>query len=125
MDKRTDKRRNAPRPAGSKREAPISWRPPAEERDAFFSRVRASGLTTNEYITRCVIQGKPPRQQRGHGEVRKDLAKILAECSAIRDGLQRLEKHAENDPDIALALQGAVQHLEVIATAIMQATGRK
>lgn len=115
MDKREDK----------KRDSPISWRPPAGEKEAFLSRVRASGLSTNEYITRCVIRGKPPRQQRGHGETRAELARILAECSAIRDGLTRLERHAEHDPDIALALEGAVQHLEVIATAIMQATGRK
>lgn len=106
-----------------KRAAPISYRPPAKLRDAFDARVRESGLPTNQYITKCVFEGGAPRL-RGSAVDRRMLAKLLAECAAIRDGLERVEKIAGEGQDVSRALDGAARHLEEIAARVMKATGR-
>ena len=108
-----------------KRDPPISYRPPAELRAEFLDRVSESGLPTNQYITRCIFDGHPPQQKRGSAVDRKLLAKLLAECAQIRDGLDRLEVIASGNPDVSHAVEGAARHLEEIAAAVMQATGKK
>lgn len=107
-----------------KREAPISYRPPAQLRDAFKECVRESGLSTNHYITKCIFEGGPPRV-RGSAVDRQMLARLLAECALIRDGLARVEKLAGEGEDVSRALDGASAHLEEIAATVMKAAGRK
>ena len=49
---------------GKKREAPISYRPPAALREEFHSRVEKSGLSASAFITKSVFGNDAPRQSR-------------------------------------------------------------
>jgi hypothetical protein len=47
-----------------KRDAPVSYRPPADLRDEFRRRVETSGLSANAYITRAIFNAAIPRATR-------------------------------------------------------------
>jgi hypothetical protein len=102
----------------TKRDAPISYRPPARLRAEFRARVERSGLSTSGYITQCVFTGDGPRA-RGVAADRQLVAKLLAEAAALHDRLVALEGA---DPD---GLAEAMGNLREIRAACLVALGRK
>lgn len=103
----------------TKRDAPISYRPPAKLREEFRTRVERSGLSTSGYITQCVFAGDGPRAARGATADRQLIAKLLAEAAALHDRLVALEGA---DPD---GLAEAMGNLREIRAACLLALGRK
>jgi hypothetical protein len=105
----------------SKREAPISYRPPAHLREQFRARVEKSGLSVNAYITKAVFDAAPPRQSRRPALAQQDLARLLAETAALRARLDAVPVDGERD---ALLHEEAVRSLHDIRLLLMQAMGR-
>lgn len=105
----------------SKREAPISYRPPAHLREQFRARVEKSGLSVNAYITRAVFDAAPPRQSRRPALAQQDLARLLAETAALRARLDAVPVDGERE---ALLHEEAVRSLHDIRLLLMQAMGR-
>jgi hypothetical protein len=105
----------------SKREAPISYRPPAHLRAQFRARVEKSGLSVNAYITKAIFDAVPPRQSRRPALAQQDLARLLAETAALRERLDALAP--DGGPEAALH-EEAVRSLHDIRLLLMQAMGR-
>jgi hypothetical protein len=105
----------------SKREAPISYRPPAHLREQFRARVEKSGLSVNAYITKAVFDAAPPRQSRRPALAQQDLARLLAETAALRARLDAVPVDGARD---ALLHEEAVRSLHDIRLLLMQAMGR-
>ncbi|MDW3098641.1 MAG: hypothetical protein R8J41_11135 [Alphaproteobacteria bacterium] len=99
-----------------KRTAPISYRPPAKLADEFEARVRASGLSTNAFLSEAVF-----RKKGFGGGVRRHLATLLAACAEIKDLLRSI-KAREGEPE---ALERVEAELRLIRTALMQLLGRR
>ena len=108
-----------------KREAPISYRPPAALREEFRALVEASGLSANAFITQSVFAGPSPRRSRRPPVEKAQLAELLAQGAEIADRLKRLEALAGDHHDIQTPLQAAVLHLAEIRSAVFEALGRK
>lgn len=104
----------------SKREPPISYRPPQAMREEFRARVERSGLSASGYITQCLFAGDGPRAARGAAVDRQLIARLLAETAALHDRLQALEARA--DPAL---LAEAIGDLREIRAACLHALGRK
>ena len=85
-----------------KREAPYSYRPPADRREALREDIRRSGLSTNAYFTHRLFSNQP-----------------------IRTRGSAVDREALDGDDVSLALEGAARHLEEIAATVMKAAGRK
>ena len=84
-----------------KRDAPISYRPPAELRDEFRRRVEASGLSANAYITSAPSSTLPSRAARAVPPVEKQmLAQLLGRSAAIRDALDDASRVAGDDCEL-------------------------
>ena len=107
-----------------KREAPISYRPPAELRDEFRARVNKSGMSTNAFITKCCLGADPPRQSRRPAIEEKLLAKLLFEAAAIREQLQKIACTSGADNEHVLLLEQAVEELSIIRAALLKSLGR-
>ena len=75
---------------GKKREAPISYRPPAALREEFHSRVEKSGLSASAFLTKSVFSNDAPRQSRRPATEEKLLAQLLAQAAQIREELKRV-----------------------------------
>lgn len=110
MTKKTDK----------KREAPISYRPPALLRDEFFRRVEASGVSANSYITRALFGAAAPRATRTPRVEKEMLALLLARSAAIRDALDEAVHRTPDDASASDAMKAACEELTVIRTALMK-----
>ena len=110
MTKKTDK----------KREAPISYRPPALLRDEFFRRVEASGVSANSYITRALFGAAAPRATRTPRIEKEMLALLLARSAAIRDALDEATHRVPDDASASEAIQRACDELTVIRAALMK-----
>ncbi|WP_460590084.1 hypothetical protein [Haliea atlantica] len=108
---------------GKKREAPISYRPPAALRDDFHARVERSGLTISGFITRAVFGTEPGRAARRPAIEEKMLAKLLTEAAAIRQLFQDIE--APGEKENSQEIERAVQCLEDIRAAIFTSLRRK
>ena len=109
----------------SKREAPISYRPPKELRAEFDERVRASGLSTSAFITKSVFGRDPPRRSRRPSIEHEAVAQILAGMAQIRDELHAIAMHlGEGGGDRAL-IEDAVRPLTEIRALCFKALGRK
>lgn len=109
---------------GKKREAPISYRPPAELREEFAARVEKSGLSTSAFITQAVFSREPPRQSRRPPVEQKMLAQLLFRAAQIRDQLHEI---AATDPDEnqTQLMEQAVGELAELRAAILKGMGRK
>ena len=107
----------------TKRDAPVSWRPPKHLRADFFDRVRRSGLSAGAFITKSVFGTDPPRQSRRPPVEKAELAKLLAACAAIRDDLRRHER--EGDDASRGALRDAADALQDIRASIFKLLGKK
>ena len=103
-----------------KRDAPISYRPPAELRDEFRRRVEASGLPVNAYITKALFNLAPPRGTRRPPVEKEMLALLLARSGAIRDALDGVARVSGDDRRAADAIQTACDELAVIRAALMK-----
>ncbi len=108
-----------------KREAPISYRPPAELRDKFHSRVKQSGLSTCAYITKCCLNIDPPRQSRRPSIEEKLLGKLLAQSAAIRMNLDAIDSASHEMSETEVLLEQAVDELGQIRAALLKTMGRK
>lgn len=106
-----------------KREAPISYRPPAELREEFLARVENSGLTTCAYITRAVFGGDAPSGTRKPPVEARQLAQLLARAAVIQDQLHEISISGGDTSAILLAQ--AVQDLAEIRAALLKLMGRK
>ncbi len=103
-----------------KRDAPVSYRPPAELRDEFRRRIEASGLPVNAYITKALFDLPALRGTR-HPPVEKQmLGQLLARSAAIRDALDGAARAAGDEASAADALRTACEELAVIRAAIMK-----
>jgi hypothetical protein len=109
-----------------KREAPVSYRPPKELRAEFDERVRASGLSTSAFITRCVFGRDPPRRSRRPSIEHKEVAQILAALAQLRDRLDAINAHLNEggqvDPTV---IEESVRPLTEIRSLCFRALGRK
>lgn len=108
----------------TKRDAPISYRPPQDLRAEFQARVERSGLSVSGYITQCVFADAAPRAARGVTADRQLIARLLVEAAALNDQLRALEVggHGAADPG---ALADAYGDLREIRAACLHALGRK
>lgn len=103
----------------TKREAPISYRPPHELREQFRARVEESGLSVNAFITAAVFGDDAPKPARRASAPRADVARLLAETALLNERLKGLA----GDADPAL-LADAVRDLSEIRAACLKALGR-
>jgi hypothetical protein len=109
----------------SKREAPISYRPPKELRVEFEQRVLASGLSTSAFITKSVFGRDPPRRSRRPSVEHAAVAQILAGLAQVSDQLHTIAVHlGEGGADRNL-IEEAVRPLTEIRAACFKALGRK
>jgi hypothetical protein len=109
----------------TKREAPISYRPPKELRAEFERRVLASGLSTSAFLTKSVFGGDPPRQSRRPTVDHEAVAKILAALAQLRDELHALSLNARTGGANAALMEEAVRSLTEIRAACFKALGRR
>ena len=103
-----------------KRDAPVSYRPPAKLRAEFRRRVEASGLSANAYITKALFDLATPRRARRPPVEKQMLAQLLARSAAIRDALDGAARVAGDDRPAADALQTACDELTVIRAALLK-----
>jgi hypothetical protein len=108
-----------------KRDAPVSYRPPAKLRDEFYRRVEASGLPVNAYITKALFNLVTPRGTRRPPIEKEMLALLLARSAAIRDALDGVARVAGDEGRAADALQTACDELAVIRAALMKINGAR
>ena len=110
----------------SKREAPISYRPPKELRAEFDERVLASGLSTSAFITKSVFCRDPPRRSRRPSIEHQEVAQILATLAQVRDRLDAIAVHLDEGGHIDLTVieEAALPLIEVRALCF-KALGRK
>jgi len=107
----------------TKRDAPISYRPPKDLRAQFHARVEKSGLSANSFITHCIFDRHAPRQSRRPSVEKEDLARLLAEAGKIARRLEEIELAGRAD-DHAPMLEEIHAALEEIRAAIMIAMER-
>lgn len=103
----------------TKREAPISYRPPCELREQFRARVEESGLSVNSFITAALFGENAPKPARRTSAARADVARLLAETALLNERLKALA----SDADPAL-LADALRDLREIRAACLRALGR-
>ncbi len=107
----------------TKREAPISYRPPKGLRDEFRARVEKSGLSTSAFITKAVFATDPPRQSRRPAMEAELLARLLAQAAKIRDELHEISLAGSDDN--APVIEAAFDELTEIRAALLKASGRQ
>ena len=107
-----------------KRDAPISYRPPADLADEFRRRVETSGLPVNAYITRAIFNAAIPRATRHPPAEKKMLAHLLGRSAAIQDALDKATRVAGEDARTAEAVEAACDELKIISAALMKMLGR-
>ncbi|ABS65799.1 hypothetical protein Xaut_0543 [Xanthobacter versatilis] len=103
----------------SKREAPISYRPPQELRAQFRARVEESGLSVNAFITAAVFGEDAPAPARRVSASRADIARLLAQTALLGAQLKGLGP----DADDALVAE-AIRDLHEIRAACLKTLGR-
>lgn len=103
-----------------KRDAPVSYRPPAELRDEFHRRVEASGLPVNAYITKALFDLATPRRARRPPVEKQMLAQMLARSAAIRDALDATARVAGDEAGASDALRAACDELTAIRAALLK-----
>ncbi len=103
-----------------KRDAPISYRPPADLADEFRRRVESSGLPVNAYITRAIFNAAIPRATRHPAAEKEMLAHLLGRSAAIRDALDNATRIAGDDQRVVEAAEAAYAELKIIAAALMK-----
>ena len=108
----------------SKREAPISYRPPQALREDFVRRVERSGLSISAFITKCVFDRDPPRQSRRPPVEEQDLARLLGRCAQLRDALHEIGLAQGRGSAVALTVEAALDELTAIRAALLKAMGR-
>ena len=108
-----------------KRDAPISYRPPADLADEFRQRVEQSGLSVNAYITRALFGADAPRSARTQHLEKRMLAHLLGNSAAIRDALDAAGRVAGDDVRAAAAIDRAHDELSVIRAAILKLMERE
>ena len=106
-----------------KRDAPVSYRPPAELREEFRRRVETSGLSANAYITRAIFNAAIPRGTRHPAVEKQMLAHLLGRSAAIRDALDNASRVAGTEA--ADAMKTACEELTVIRAALMKMMERE
>lgn len=106
-----------------KRDAPVSYRPPAELRDEFRRRVETSGLSANAYITRAIFNAAIPRGTRRPAVEKQMLAHLLGRSAAIRDALDNASR--VSGTGAADAMKMACEELTVIRAALMKMMERE
>ena len=108
--------------ARKKREAPVSYRPPAELREEFDARVRNSGLSVNAFINAAVFGQLAPHTRRVTPLDQQMLAMLLSQAA-------RISTHLGAVPTGSPLTQAAVlqcrDDLAVIRTVVMQALRRE
>ncbi len=107
----------------TKREAPISYRPPKGLREEFHARVEKSGLSTSAFITKAVFATDPPRQSRRPGVEAELLARLLAQAAKIRDELHEISLAGGDER--GAVIEAAFDELTEIRAALLKASGRK
>lgn len=106
-----------------KREAPVSYRPPAKLRDEFHARVENSGLPVNAFITHAIFAGDAPRARRKSGLDQRMAAMLLAQAARIGDRLG--EPQPGSSVAYTTALRECRDELVLIRTCLMQLLGRE
>lgn len=106
----------------TKREAPISYRPPTGLSAAFRERVLHSGLSINAYITQAVFGQAVGRAQRDTPIDQKMVALLLSQSARISDRLETVNNH--NPASHETLLEECHAELAEIRTCLMIALGR-
>ncbi len=107
----------------TKREAPISYRPPKDLREEFRARVEKSGLSTGAFITKAIFAADPPRQSRRPSMEAELLARLLAQAAKIRDELHEISLSGSDDR--GAVIEAAFGELTEIRAALLKASGRQ
>ena len=102
-----------------KREPPFSYRPPAGKRAAFERRVAESGLSTNAFITECVLG-----RNRNRPAEAKLLARLLGQCGNVSDRLREFGSAFERDNHADLQ-KSVCAELTEIRSALFVLLGRR
>jgi transcriptional regulator with AAA-type ATPase domain len=111
-----------PEKSHKKREAPVSYRPPAALRDEFFARVEKSGLSTCAYLTNAVFGQAASRRARRPAAEEKQLARLLAQTASLRAQLDEI-RTAQPEQKAAL-VDRATEELMLIRASLLRAMGR-
>ena len=114
-----------PEPKNKKRNAPISYRPPEDLREEFYSRVESSGLSTSAFLTKSWSGQEPPRQTRRPVLEQKLLARLLGEAATIRTDLHEISLTGGDNANNTLLIETAVEELTAIRAALLKAMDRK
>ncbi|MCF8710309.1 hypothetical protein [Rhizorhapis sp. SPR117] len=109
----------------SRRDAPISYRPPEALREEFHARVARSGLSLNAFITQSVFADDAPRQARRAPVEQQEIARLLAETARLHDRLHDCLGAVGVDGLDAALLADAMRDLRDIRAACLSALGRK
>ena len=108
---------------GKKREAPISYRPPAELREEFAARVEKSGLSTCAFLTKAMFDQAASRQSRRPAAEERQLARLLAQTASLRAQLDEIR--AAQPEQTAEMMAQALEELMLIRAALLKAMGRQ
>ncbi len=117
--------RRMPEQDDSKREAPISYRPPKDLRAEFDKRVLDSGLSTSAFITKSIFDRDPPRRSRRPSIDHKAVAEILAAMVPVRDELHAIAMLLVARGVDPIVIEEACRPLIEIRALCFKALGRK
>src|SRR3954447_15403402 len=109
----------------TRRDAPISYRPPESVRAEFEQRVLDSGLSTSAFITKSVFGRDPPRRSRRPSVEHEAVAQILARLAQLRDELHAIAEARGQGSAQEGRFEEAVRSLAEIRAACFKALGRK
>lgn len=102
------------------RDSPISVRIPTDRQAEFRRRVEQSGLSTNAYINRAILNAPIPRGARKPPVEKQMLAELLARAGMIHDDLDKAARIDAENPDTAQAVKAGVAELEIIAAGVLK-----
>jgi len=107
----------------SKRNPPISYRPPVALQSEFEKRVERSGLSVSAYLTQCVFEKTQPRQLRRPMVEKSVLGKSIAYLGKISDELELYCR--EDDEELKDLIRDQKILLIDLRNLFMAALGRK
>ena len=113
------------------REHPITWRPPEKLRNEFYRLAKASGLSTNAFITKAVFYTYHPPGQDGKAPNTKpridpkDAARLLEHIGKIGSNINQIAKHANAGKYMVNSVEAACTDIIEMRAAVLEFLGKK
>ena len=112
----------------AKQASPIPYRPPAKLKTEFASRVSASGLTRNAYITYCIfgtVRGQHVNKQTAAYIAPKDCAQMLGQLGKIGGNVNQIAKHANAGAFMRNSIEAALSDIMEMRGVLLEFLGKK